>query len=430
MSDQALEEPAGPVTEEKASSSLFGHTWEMELLISGGVVFTLMQLPPVLERGFQRLEPNVGGAAEIALIVGYLYGSGILYALIAAFLLHLAARAYWIGLLGLEAVYPHGVRWDNLPQMGPVTLRTVRDLLPSLRSMIVRVDAFCDVIFAFTFQVVFLFLYSIVLTLVSGVIAWLLSLLLRGDWVVEIILVLMFGYALTLSVLTWIDKTRGARLEPQGWTARAIRRMARLSYRSLFGSLFASVSYVLLSNRRRSLGLYWGIFIGIGVLAIAISQLRLQTSSLLLPGDLVATPDREIQPLFYEDQWPEEAISREPSIQSDVISDPYVKLFLPYMPRRHDPIFAERCPNPRTRLDCLPGLYQVKLDGRPIPGLTFHLATHPKSGARGFQAYIPTRGLPPGSHLLRIEPLPRPPNRLRAKLGIKPPQPSFIRFWT
>lgn len=430
MMEPVIDEPERPAVQDAPSQALFGHTWEMELLISGGVVFTLMQLPPVLERGFLRFEPVLGGAAGIALFVGYLYGSGILYALIFAFLLHLMARAYWVGLLGLEGVYPHGVRWDNLRQMGPITRREIQGLLPPLRSMIGRVDAFCDVIFAFAFQIVFLFLLSILYTMVAWGLAWIVSALLGRDWMEEIVFVSLACYSVVASLFLALDKKRGEHLEPQSWKARVIRRMARGLYIAQFGALFGSLSYVLLSNRRRSLGLYWGVFAVVVCLVIAFSFLRLGLISLPLQGELTAAPDREIQPLFYEDQWPEGgAISREPSVQSDVISGPYVKLFLPYVPRRHDPVFAERCPDPQTRLDCLPGLYGVRLDGRPVPGLTFHLATHPLSGVRGFRAYIPTQGLTRGSHVLRIEPLPRPPSRLREKLKIKPQEPFFIRFW-
>ena len=45
----------------------------------------------------------------------YQYVKLILYTLISCFILHLCTRAYWVGLIGLETVFPHGVRWEDTP---------------------------------------------------------------------------------------------------------------------------------------------------------------------------------------------------------------------------------------------------------------------------------------------------------------------------
>jgi hypothetical protein len=66
----------------------------------------------------------------------------------------------------------------------------------------------------------------------------------------------------------------------------------------------------------------------------------------------------------------------------------------------------------------------VSLDGKPVP-LDLHFSTHPKTGVRGIIGYVPVAGLSPGSHLLRVEAVPRPEPRE----GDKPPEPYLIRFW-
>ena len=48
---------------------------------------------------------------------------------------------------------------------------------------------------------------------------------------------------------------------------------------------------------------------------------------------------------MYENQREDgESYPRTPSIQSDIIRDPYVKLFIPYSPARHNPAIAAACP--------------------------------------------------------------------------------------
>lgn len=156
--------------------------------------------------------------------------------------------------------------------------------------------------------------------------------------------------------------------------------------------------------------------------------IRREGISLMARAPETVASDRQIRPAHYEDQWPDEGVFQLlPSIQSDVIEEPYVKLFIPYMPDRHDPVFASQCPDqPRAILDCAARVHRVTLDGKAVRGLTFHLYEHSRTGLQGFRAYIPTQGIAPGGHLLRIEPLPRKPSRLRKQ----PAEPWLIRFWT
>ncbi|HEX7183062.1 MAG TPA: hypothetical protein VF756_14565 [Thermoanaerobaculia bacterium] len=142
-----------------------------------------------------------------------------------------------------------------------------------------------------------------------------------------------------------------------------------------------------------------------------------------------------MSPTYYEDQRPEGEVFRvAPSIQSDVIRDPYVKLFIPYFPERYDPVVESQCPEvrrqggedspeppPQALLGCLTRILKVTLDGRPIPGLEFNFHNHPKTGVRGVLGYIPTAGLARGSHLLRVDGI---PGREKEETD-----PRAIRFW-
>src|SRR5687768_6527251 len=86
-------------------------TWEIEMLLSGAVVFALLQLPEALDRSFDGAMTRLGsGWGAVAFLV-YCYAKGIVYSLIGTFVLHLAARAYWIALVGINSVYPGGPKW-------------------------------------------------------------------------------------------------------------------------------------------------------------------------------------------------------------------------------------------------------------------------------------------------------------------------------
>src|SRR5262245_61517168 len=105
---------------ERRRGLLSGQLWELEMVIAGAVVFALVQLSQAMDAGFDRLAPHLPTGGLAALVLLTYYSKGILYALIACFLLNVAARAYWAGLLGLDAVFPEGIRWERL-RYGPIT---------------------------------------------------------------------------------------------------------------------------------------------------------------------------------------------------------------------------------------------------------------------------------------------------------------------
>lgn len=426
MSEADPEASGQPVDDPASSEGIFNKTWEIELLISGGVVFALLQLPSVLERGFLRLEAGLTGWWTEASFFAFVYLNGILYTLIGSFLLHLASRAYWIGLIGLDKVYPEGVRWEKLKSGGPITQRLQRELVSPLRPLIVRIDLFCSAIFSFAFLVVLACLISILMIGLYVLIALGISWLPGGQKSPEIFLLIVCGVSLVLVLAGLLDKLLAGRLKPGGRMERALAAGLRSYHYFQLGPLFSPILLVLLTNmRRRSFVALAGLpFL---MVLFFISSHAAQRNRFWYSDS--PAPNREILPLYYQDQWPEEGTSRlTPSIQSDVIEGPYLKLFIPYLPQRHDEVFAERCPDPRAKLDCAARVHRVTVDGRPVPGLTFHFSSLPKRGTPVFLAYIPTAGFAHGSHVLRIEPLPlRKKKILRWR---KDPRPYLIRFWT
>lgn len=437
--DQTPLDPRGAIPDDRSSHGILGRTWELELLISGAVVFALMQLPPVLERGFDRFELHLSGWPRMAVFMAYMYGSAILYTLIASFLIHLTARAYWVGLIGLDSVFPQGVRWEEA-RSGPIARRVYSGILPSVRAMIVRTDRLCSVIFSFTFLIVTAFAMSIVMFALYGLIAYGLSIVLFGGghltaifWTILLLFFFLFVAASTA------DKALGDRLDPEGLPARAIEKTLRyLVYPSQFGPVYSSISMVLFTNARKGMvyPLMMSVFLGMAGLFMVRQMIKQDLISLsryeYLPED---AGEWEVDPVHYEDQRAEGEVFRTaPSIQSDVIRDPYVKLFIPYFPHRYDRLVESRCPEvrrrgregspgppPRALLGCLRRILTVTLDGRPIPGLEFNFHSHPETGVRGLLGYIPTAGLARGSHLLRVEGIPgREENET---------EPRSIRFW-
>ena len=56
-------EPSSPYDKElKEAGQLTSPTWELELFLSGALVFATLQLPAVVDHFFHGLEPHVAGS--------------------------------------------------------------------------------------------------------------------------------------------------------------------------------------------------------------------------------------------------------------------------------------------------------------------------------------------------------------------------------
>ena len=427
-------------------------TWELELVISGAVAFALLQLPSAVDQVYERIDPhladNLAGGAFLVLY----YTKLALYTLIASFMIHIIARAYWVGLVGLEAVFPRGVRWEKATS-GPITRKLYQERLPSLPELITKVDDFCSMIFSFSFMVVFIFVFSIVWAGLLGLLALVISrLAFGGEHLGEIFRILAILLLAPVALAPLLDKAFGNKVDPEGPAGRGIRALNVWAYRALGMGLYGPIMMTLSTNIRKKA--FYAVFAAAFVVVFGAFLLsELTRGGLLSLSSEVYVPgkagENEVSPVYYEDQRPEDGVfPRIPSIQSDVVRDPYVKLFIPYYPRRHNPALRRQCPgvkplqeeglefeNPneaappaaatRQVLQCLAQIHRVTLDGQPVPGLQFQFATHPRSGLRGIVGYIPAANLAPGSHLLRVEAVPRPEPRK----GERPPDPYLIRFW-
>jgi hypothetical protein len=447
-----------PVLPETSPHEPVARPWELELLISGAVVFSLLQMPGYVDDWVARAQPHLEERSLKGLFIFYAYVKLILYTLISCFVLHLTMRAYWVGLIGLETVFPQGVRWED-SNYGPVMTEVYREKMGRLQPRIDAADRFCSILFPLAFTVVMLFFFSIALIAVTVGLAYALSRLLWQGEHFAGVLVAIVSVAAGIPLVTWIaDRVYGPRVERGGPGHRLLRRASLTTYYVNAMPIYGTTFMTLFTNMRKGarypamyalLALLFGVFV---VKDVYLGR------GLVATGEHLYLPDTEgafgVGAALYENQRHEgEVYDRVPSIQSDVVRDPYVKLFIPYVPVRHGQAFAEQCAGVRPLsaggvrmddagppdsaavravLDCWTRLQPVTLNGRPIrPDFRFY--THPSSGIRGILAYIPVQGLPRGENLLTVGFAPRTRARqaeLAVEAGTTPhPDHYFIRFW-
>jgi hypothetical protein len=436
---------SGPSDAELAASGVpdTSPTWELELLISGAVLFALFQLPSLLNGFFARIEPHATTAAIPVMLFVQIYVRAIIYALIACFVVHLISRAYWVGLVGLHSVFPNGVRWENF-KSGPVTLEVYRARLVSLPAIISRTDNFCSVIFSFAFLLVLLFAFTVTVTGTYSIIGYLISRVshLKAQ---SVFIWLALITALVPAFTNLVDRRYGARLGPRGKSA--LRRLVIISYRGTAQSVISPIFIPLITNVGRAKMVAIFYFALFGILTVVIAERFARNDQLSLNSyDYYAASNRfGVDYRLYENQRsPDDIYPRLPSIQSDIITGSYVKLFIPYYPRRHNDAVAKTCPalHPiQSRglqlgsdtpvpdslaipvLECLARIHGVTLDGAPRHDLQFRFYEHPATGIKGIITYIPADSLTRGQHVIVVRQVPSPDST------VADPAPVTIPFW-
>ncbi len=422
-------------------------TWEVELLLSGALVFSMLQVPGLLDDVLYALRPRLNGGLNYGVFMLYFYLKVTSYALICTFVLHLASRAVWVAALGLRSVYPEGVLWDKLPR-GPIYREYSRRTTLTLDQMIDRADNRASLVFAFGLLLVLMSLAIMVFTMIligaGSVVGHFLLKDSENSWIT---MGLLLFFVVPLILATWIDRRFGARIPQQHWLAGALRRIFAMGSLMVWGRLTNPILLTVFSR----LGLMRGNLIMVGALyllmAVILVEILVRSGAINLPGESylpAGASGRELNSVHYADARDlRQAQQGHPYIPNEIIRGPYLRLFVPYVPKRLDAALERDCPEAarrvqhstedeqraaeRTRttelLRCAADkLYPLELDGQPLIDLRYDIARDPLTGMRGFVAMIDVRELPRGRHELRVI-RPQPPDEE------DPVQPALIPFW-
>ena len=389
-------------------------TYDIELLISGALVFGLSSAPGELDRLFDRWGPRLDGIASPALTYLYLYAQMIVYSMLATFVAHLLLRGYWIALLGLESVWSDGWTWERL-KIGPFSKAHVQKRVTSLSQAINAADDRASVIFAAGAMLIMVSLHSLVLVIVAVAAAWLLSAAtgLEGARAFFVVISLLF---VPMVLLPMLDRRLGARMNPEQRSGRLFGRL--IDAGMIFSPLrwTAPVQFVFqtrIGERRLSLAMA----IAAGVLAsVLVIGMLFRNGVLRVDGWRYFDPQPaagSIDPRHYRDSGAARD-GRRPTIDSDVITAPLIRLYLPYRPRRHNPMIANACPELAASVaqgdapdsgaaaTCLGRLYVVTLDGAALAP-AYNFTRDAASDFVGVLTYIETAALQPGRHEFTVD---------------------------
>jgi hypothetical protein len=211
-------------------------SWQAEILISGAALVGLTSLAnnaAMLKFVFDygtTLTPEI--ANPLTVLINF-----VILVLLEGFTVHLILRGYWIGLVGLNYVFPEGVRTDKLRFKGKFG-SLFKDA--SNTNYLIKLDMLGSVVFAFTF----LAMFSTISLVSFAVVLTLLSLYVDIGWPM---VVLTITTAL-LAILQLIDFLTLGRLKRKTWFARIFYPVYLVLSLITLSFLYRRLYYTMVSN--------------------------------------------------------------------------------------------------------------------------------------------------------------------------------------
>ncbi len=399
-------------------------TWEIELLISGALVFSLFTLRDPLEAYFIGTWPVASELLQPLVLYSYLYAKLVLFVLLITFVVHLAARARWVALVGVHSIYPQGPRWDNLSG-GPLAHKLTREAADNMDEAIERADNQASLVFGYGIMAAQL---SLMIMVVSLIFFGLVSLLgvFGVSKQVELVLVISFLVLMILPMV--IDKYLLPRLAEGTWLRRPTLFLLRISFGISLHRMQQPLNSLITTNFGGKRGAWVLIAVIYSVLGLATFDTYARLDRFQgVRGDALAETERDfgLLPTHYARyRKGSMAASVSPYIDSEIVRGPYLRLSLPYQARQHDALLAERCPTQeiesnegadaeqraeaqraawQARVTCFGQLFRIQLNGATQPNLEFHRMQGGEGILDGVVTFIDVRGLREGRHTLRLE---------------------------
>lgn len=158
-----------PTKSPKWLKRLERESWQAELVISGLAIFGSMQLPPyILETGKWALNYFIEPGILLYFAISYLYVASIF--LVASFIIHFILRTVWIGLIGLNSVFPEGINRKYMKNYSRFFIERLLKKYPANNLWIEQLDKICSSIFAFfTYFTLVFIVFSFNLFILIGI---------------------------------------------------------------------------------------------------------------------------------------------------------------------------------------------------------------------------------------------------------------------
>lgn len=389
-------------------------SWEAELLVSVASIFAIMNafslLDWVVDFFINNLQPEQYFIGYMISFVGYL-GFGILGSF---FVIHFSLRAYWIGLVGLNSVFPDYSVKDSV--YSEIYTKKMSDLLPKVPTTINTLDEVCSVIFSASFALLMIYLYlgflsALLLTIYSFASTYVSSTILfvTGAVLVTVILMSLIG-----SIVANIKRYK-QNVKIQTWFFHSVVWSCKVFYGPFYKLLLQTIMTFASNYKKKpaiAKTLLFMVSLGFG---LATAQI-LQSNVFYLLRSHVPQDESRIYPELYLQNNVGKTFLLAPEIQSQIVSEKALSLFVPLlesevtrmeescklngrqMKNLDDKMRQKKW---RENLDCYATSINLLMNDQPINS-EFIKIDHAVTGQFGLFAFVSLHNIEQGAHRLTI----------------------------
>ncbi len=391
-------------------------SWEAELLVSAVAIFAILKsfagLDWLIIKFIDRLDPSQYDIGYFILVFGYL-AIGILAAM---FAIHFALRAYWIGLVGLNSVFPDYGLEDSA--YSPIYTKKILKVLPKVSQSITKTDELCSVIFSAAFALMLIYLYG---TIFSSLYLILFNVL--KDFVPAWVLLIPIGvlafiliFGMLISIPANMKKFHGNKTIQHLYFIY-VRWGSLLIYGPIYKSIL-QITMLFGSNFKKKKGLIKMVLLMllIGVIFGMIKLIDSDYRYLIVHKEM--QDHTKLEPSLYATNNSEKTFLLTPEINSDIQTGRAIKVFIPIFNHEID-LFKKACgitasdkigykeADERNRirkqyLDCYQKKHKIYVDNKAVQ-VEFLKTDHPNTDQYGLTGYIDVNNLSPGNHKILVQ---------------------------
>ncbi len=397
--------------------ALEAQSWQAELIASGLAIYGSISLGSYLDyfSDWAVLRFDERTLNILVYLFIYIYAAHAL--LVISFISHLVLRILWAGILGLSSVFPKGVNTETNVYPDYFKEKLKRDY-PDLSNYSLELDKMCSLIFSILCAMVIVLINISLWIFIYLIISFLLLKLLPVS-VVNFIGFLFIGIYLLIAIIGTLmtqGKLKNAKISKK-YGYQLVMNMSKFVY--LIGNKsFNYITQTIRSNTT-SKSFFVGMF-GILILSMFFAFPRIINTMEKYRSELFANgspdPSYSIKE-NYKDQITKEIIL-EPFIQSELIKDNFLQVYLPRF-EREQPVIDSLCnvyewndaiPKNENRVlrtasrnKCANLYYSLSIDNDRLNNLAYHYKNEFHNNSEGYEVFIPIDSLRPGRHVLKIE---------------------------
>jgi hypothetical protein len=397
-------------------------SWQAELVISGLVITGLFQLPDLF---IKWAETSVIQSGEMEFM--FLKFACLLFLvgidmLIVFFGIHLLFRGIWIALLGLNSVFPDGINVESTQGLGKKYWLKMKEKYPDLTAYTVELDARCSLLFSSaTVIIIMVSSFSIIILAFYQLIRFLTSFF---PVIADNIIPIGIGAYLLLLLVSLVPWYLGKKYPDNKRVEKFIT-----GYGNTMGVLYSlyifrkPVGYInsIQSSNNKSKYLMVGIMAVSAIMGF-VGGRQISKSYAFNDFEVGAyfsfnNKPYQLMDFNYENLMDKEAHVYTPFIQSDIVTDDFLKIFIPTIARETERMTfkeyslverfkmtdAQREKRSKDELEVYKQFNRIYLNDVEYPNLDYQFYTHPQASERGLLVYVPTDSLPNGRNILEIQ---------------------------